>query len=510
MSAYAHFFEMMDDFGFFEHIHEHLPDGFTAMFEIARVLEDESHALTQQLLPALTLQLSEFSFDRKDTPAELETYIPTGEEYEAQLIRHVHDVPRIYTYQHLLPDEIFYRKVADRTLWLPSAKEPTYLPIQSESDDFNPDSRKQKVYLLLDTSSSMGAKNRINLAKAIVYYFLKHNLKELGYISLRTFDTKIGELHIAKNPESFHALISFVMRVHTLGKGTAMSKAIMQAVSDIKEFPQFSGTEILIITDGACTLDEAEMKRLLGDTIRINTVKVGKSQLFASRTYIDDLLLKEDTAKHRAFSTLRKTEANLLHQLERTTTPALRHKHESSLQFVREGIAKQYADLSKEILAEFGHELERLSTVYVNVEDIKSETIFAIDTERAQELEELFLRLAQELQEEFSIVDLKKLALLNDHLALILKFIKDESLKKRLSGLEEKIRRILRTSIERHLLNIDSSLMETFSSEDRHDIQFLLERSVHAKISFWRLVLLKLIARIQHLLRRRRYSIRHR
>ena len=54
--SYKHFFDMMEDFGFFDHIYETLPEDFTAVFEIARILEDEKHSLTQRLLPALKIE----------------------------------------------------------------------------------------------------------------------------------------------------------------------------------------------------------------------------------------------------------------------------------------------------------------------------------------------------------------------------------------------------------------------------------------------------------------------
>ena len=53
--AYEHFFDVMEDLGFFEHIYEDLPEDFTAVFEIARVLEDETNQLAQKLRPVLQL-----------------------------------------------------------------------------------------------------------------------------------------------------------------------------------------------------------------------------------------------------------------------------------------------------------------------------------------------------------------------------------------------------------------------------------------------------------------------
>ena len=487
---------MMEDLGFFEHIYEHLPEGFTAMFEIARVLEDKNNLLTQKLLPALKLQTTTIA-EGNAPQQELETILPTGEEYEARHIRNMTDIPRVYTYQYILPDEIFLRKVADRTLWVPYAKEPTFLPFPSNEHDYDPDARKQKVYILLDTSSSMGLKNRIHLAKAIVYYFLKRNLQELGYISLRTFDTKTGELHVAEDRESFHALISYVMRLHTLGNGTAMARAISQAVKDIRESPQFTGTEILIITDGACLLDENEMRTLLGDTVKIHTIKIGKTQLFASHSFIDDALEKETSPKHRTLKNLRKNESELLRELQHASSPSLRHKCESSLEYIRKEISKLYAEL----IDEYGNELQRLSTVYVNVDDVSGEAIYSIDKESIDKLNALFLQIEKDLLEDFSLEHLKKATLLNDHISMLLKFMKDESLKKKLGELEKKIEQLLQSSLQQHVHAIDSSLMSSFSSEDRHDIQFLLEQSIHTNMSLWRLILWKMISKIQRMVK---------
>ena len=486
---------MMEELGFFEHIYEHLPEGFTALFEIARVIEDKSHQLTQKLLPALKLQAAAIAPDAAPQQ-ESETFIPAGEEYEARHIRNMTDITRIYTYQHILPEEIFLRKVADRTLWVPYAKEPTYRSFPSHENAYDPDARKQKVYLLLDTSSSMGLKNRIHLAKAIVYYFLKKNMLELGSISLRTFDTKIGELHVADDRESFHALISYAMRLHTLGNGTAMAKAISQAVKDIRESPQGTGTEILIVTDGACLLDEAEMRMSLGDTIKIHTVKIGKTQLFASRSFIDDALEKESSPKHRALKNLRKNEGELLRELQHASSPSLRHKCESSLEYIGKEISILYAELTEE----YGNELQRLSTVYVNVDDVPGGGIYRMDEERMNELRALFHQIENELLGDFSLEHLKKATLLSDHISMLLQFVKEESLKNQLGELDKKIEQLLQSTLQQQVQAMDSSLMSSFSAEDRHDIQFLLERSIQTNMSLWKLMLWKMISRIRRAL----------
>ncbi len=500
--SYETFFATMEDVGFFEHIYENLPEGFTALFEIARILEDPEHPLTRKLEPAFALRAAAARAGEVRPAPEEETIIPTGEEYEAQLLRSWHDIPRIYTAQWLLPEEIFLRRVAERSLWAPYAKEPTWRAISSNPEDYSPDSRKQKVYILLDTSSSMGTKNRIHLAKAIVYHFLRRNLREMGDISFRTFDVSVGELHEARDRESFHALISHVMRLHTLGNGTAMAKAIEQAVRDIRELPRFAGTEILIVSDGACTLDEARMRELMADDIRIHTVKIGRMQIFPARSYIEDLIARGDTPKRRRLVQLRQSAAELRRDVAIAAGPAHRHKAESSLAFVEAEIRRLEAEIAGEVTAEYAHELERLSTVYVNVEDVESADLFSVDPERIGELEELLGKIMEELRENFTLEKLKQAALLDDHIAFLLKFVREPRMKQALTALEKKIEEMLKTSVEENLNSIGSSAMAGVTSEDRHDVEYLLAQTIGAHISIWKILLWKLASRLRRMVRR--------
>lgn len=164
------FFARMDDFGFFESVAEHLPDEFTAVYEIARVLENAEHPLGEALAPVLSVATTDDG--TKPNPDTLPNIIP-AEEYEADLIRSVQEVPRIYPHQFLLPPNVFFQKLVERSLWLPRARAPQTYRFQSESETFKPDYRKQKVYVLFDVSRSMNMRWRIHLAKAIAVVFLQ-------------------------------------------------------------------------------------------------------------------------------------------------------------------------------------------------------------------------------------------------------------------------------------------------------------------------------------------------
>ncbi|MFZ1729776.1 MAG: vWA domain-containing protein [Bacteroidota bacterium] len=492
--AYEHFFDVMEDLGFFEHIYEDLPEDFTAVFEIARVLEDETNELAQKLRPVMQMTSPRRTEPPPEDKPDLEIIINDQEEYEAGLIRTPQHLPRIYNHQWLLPEEVFFSRLAKKELWVPYPREPQYYSVDPDSDNYQPDHRKQKLYLLLDTSSSMALKNRISLAKAVVYYFLKHNLKELGFISLRTFDTKIGELHEARDMASFHALISYVMRLHTLGNGTAMAKAIRQAVDDINALPQLSGTEILVITDGACALNESEIRSMLGERIVINTIKIGRSQIIASKSYIRDKIFEEDTAQHKVIERLQKKEGEMKHQRDTAQSPHLQRRYEDSLRAVQQEIERQVNAMTEEIIVGYGHELERLSHLYLLVEDVDLPGLFDFREEQFEEVRDIFQQIARELDLHCSLEQLRKLALLIDHLGVLIKNTADPVLRKRFEELREEVTNRLTSCIEKQMEKGGGSLLNSLSNADRHDLDYLLASSSSMHINLWRAFIWKLLA----------------
>jgi len=72
----------MEEFGFFSHIYEKLPPDFTAIFEIARVLEDETAQLSQKLREVVRLPAPAAS-KRLDKTEDFHRYTPAGDRYAA-------------------------------------------------------------------------------------------------------------------------------------------------------------------------------------------------------------------------------------------------------------------------------------------------------------------------------------------------------------------------------------------------------------------------------------------
>ena len=284
----ATFFSQMEEFGFFDTVEEHLPEAFTMIYEIARILENTSHLIAQSLAPILELHDPLAEADSTDTI--IVPHVPDAKEYEADLITSVTEVRYIYPYQHLLPEAVFLRKLAERSLWMPRAKSPRNFRYQSDSDRFAPDDRKQKVYILFDTSNSMQQHYRIHLAKAIAYLFLRRNQRELGTVFFRTFDLKIGDLKIARDLPSYERLISEMMHLNATGNGTSLQKALQTAIEDISHESQLSHAQILVITDGVAHIDLDDLQNQLGTQITVNTVKIGTSRLQLDNVLIEGVL----------------------------------------------------------------------------------------------------------------------------------------------------------------------------------------------------------------------------
>jgi von Willebrand factor type A domain len=476
MSSERAFFPVMEEFGFFSHIYEKLPQDFTAVFEIARVLEDETSELSQKLsgimkMPGMTGQNPPSS-----EPEDQHRYLPAGDRYAADLIKSYHDVSRVYPNQFLLPEDIFLQRLVLRELWMPVVRSGVILPVDDTGKNFSFDTQKQKVYVLFDTSRSMQAHHRIHLAKAILYIFLKRNKVELGHVSLRTFDDHVGELHTAVDQSSYEALMRYVLRITHLGEGTVLQKAILQALTDIEEMEHLSGAEILIITDGAVQLDEPLIRSKMDEHVLIHSVKIGHVEVFASEAQISDMVSRGQI-NDRTLLDLQKQKAEIEHQLRTTEGAARRHVLEQMLSGVRAQIGQRKIP--------FGHELEQLSSVYVNVDDISETERFRADADTIGDLEALALALEAEANEFLTPELTKKIAVLHDHIQFLDRFETDETLRSRLKAIDEHLRGLLsqflgapetdasgRAPIHSHPSQLP------MSEDDARDMKFLLESNL--------------------------------
>jgi hypothetical protein len=471
----------MEEFGFFEHIYEYLPPEFTAVFEIARILENEDSPLRQKLEPVLRLP----SISTVSAKNEIDIFqhdIPSGEEFEADFIRNRRDLSRIYSWQFLLPDEIFDQRLAERRLWIPAAKAPVILPVQDAGEYFSFSSNKQKVFILFDTSNSMRAHHRIHFAKALLFYFLDRNKDDMGFVALRTFDDTVGELQTAVDDESYRALVRNILRITKLGSGTVLQRALLQALDDIASQEHLAGAEILVITDGAVSIDEQFIRSRMDQTTAIHTVKIGHAQVYASEKQVEEMVLAGKAGHEKLVADLTLQENELLTQINVVQGREKRQHLEQSLRGVRSQLKKLIADLGSEYHRTYGHELERLSSVYIEVDDLPN-SIFAATPEMIADLEILITELEADAAKFFTPELTKKIAILHDHLNFLAEYEKDPALRDVLDSLDDRLRHLIEESLtgdgEKGENDVEgeagsSRVAIPLAEDDLRDLHFLL------------------------------------
>jgi len=488
-TSYSDFLEQMSDFGFLESLEDQLPPGFSAVYEIGRILARGNEGLGKQLAPMMTLAPA---LDMPDAPAPTDTdaqivEVPAGEEYEAEYIRSWSDVRYLYSWQWLLPEEAFIRRLAERTLWFPMAKAPRIRAIDSGDDDFSPSPSKQKVYVLLDTSRSMALHHRFALAKAAVVRFLRHNERELGEITFRTFDVDVGPKTQAHDRATYEALIRRIARQTTLGNGTCMEKAIVTACEDISEQRMLSGAEILLVTDGAARIDPGNVREALGDRIRLHCLKLGHAQVFATDQWIHDRLEYDTsvaTRRSQRIMQLRDRRRHIQNGMRHATDDDMR----SSLDRELKRVEREQDEIANQLKKSYGHEIERLSHLYIEIDDLDAAAVFTLTDEQLEALKLLVKQLLEELDASPAPADaMKKAALLMSHLALLASEQHDAASREFLERLRGAIEQRLEDAMESHEEHIlDGGLL---SPADQRDLRVLLHGGSKRGSSLWIILL---------------------
>ncbi|MEO5929561.1 MAG: VWA domain-containing protein [Candidatus Kapaibacterium sp.] len=500
--THSTFFEHMEEFGYFRGIEDMLPEDFTAVFEIARVLEDPESALFRSISSVMSVSTNQQERKEAETrewrPNRNVTY---SEEYEAALMRNVSDITRIFPHQYLLPEDLFLQRLAQRSLWINIPRTPVVLPFKSSSTDYSPNNYKQKVYLLLDTSTSMDSHHRFQMAKAVVYVFLKRNLRELGHVYLRTFDTDLGPLRTATDHGSLRGIIQYAMRLNRLGNGTVMERAILQATDDIRAQSALSGAEILVVTDGACHLDQEKIRAALGDTIRINTIKIGNAEIYGDEKFLRDLAARGESADSRNLGKLeeelRRTRINLEHATIESEKRSLR-SHVASI----EGRAEQLrSHIVGNLKKTYGREIETLSRVFVNIDDISADAIFTLRQSEIEEIHELLAEVEMDFAEGIDADALREAALLYEHVQMLLKSGGDQEQMAQLQEMANRLNELLKDVMET-TDQIDSAA-KNLSRSDVHDLHMMLQIQSSRGNSLIKLLLAVLKRSINRLFQKR-------
>lgn len=502
---YDEFLEEMEALGLLENLEDRLPPAFSAVYEIGRILSDPSSELGRALSSALSLSKSGTDAPQAIATPETDALLvelPAGEEYEAEFIRSWSDVRYVYSWQHLLPEEVFLRRLADRRLWFPMAKAPRIHAIDAGEDDFQPTPSKQKAYVLLDTSRSMALHFRFALAKAAVTRFLKVNRRELGEIFLRTFDVDVGKLHSASDRSSYESLLRAIGRQSTLGNGTCLERAILQACADVRERRGLAGAEILVITDGAARVDEGKVREALGDHIRLHILKIGRAQVFATDQFLRDAVeFPRDTGTRTSQRLIqlrdrqRRIERGLRNEKDASTRSGL----ESELRQVR----KKQERLADDLRRDFGHEIEHIAHLFIEIDDLDPEEAFGLDDAALESLKRLAKRLLRELDAAPAPPEsMKKAALLMGHLQLLAAAQGDPVAREFIEALREALEKQMERALESH----EEHLLQggLLSHADQRDLRVLLHGGSKRGSSLWLMLLRYFYETVAKVVRRRR------
>lgn len=470
------FFTHMEEFGYLRGLEDYLPEDFTAVFEIARVLEDTSSSLFQSLSRVMNVASARPPQELPSREWRPNRSVTVGDEYETALIGSVSDIRRILPHQFLLPDDVFMRRLAQRSLWINVPRTPQTRGFGSSATEYAPNNFKQKVYLLLDTSTSMSSHHRIQMAKAVAYVFLKRNLRELGHVYFRTFDVDIGPMHVATDARSLRELIQTAMRVGRLGNGTALERAIVQAAEDIRAKAALSGAEILVITDGAVHLDVDRVRTALGETIRLNTVKIGNAQIYAEDRQLRELAARGSAPQNQALARLEEAQRRAEFDLRGAVTDADRSRLRSQLAAVTQRLEQHRATVVERLRSTYGREIETLSSVFINIDDLATDEIFVLRQSEIEEVRELVRDVELDIEDGLDADGLREAAVLHEHIQLLLELATPGSDQQHdLQALSARLEELLKDVLAREG-GVASSL-RGISRADMRDLHLMLHMS---------------------------------
>src|SRR5262249_452994 len=155
-------------------------------------------------------------------------------------------------------------------------------------------------------------------------------------------------------------LIRYTMRLNSLGNGTVMEKAILQAAEDIRAKSSLSGAEILMVTDGACHLDVEKIREALGNMIKINTIKIGNAELHPDPKFLEEVGWRGKRAEQGNLGQLEE-------EVRRAKALVSKSSNDNAVLIARRA-GQLRAQIVEKLKRTYGREIEQLSSVFVNVD----------------------------------------------------------------------------------------------------------------------------------------------
>lgn len=312
----------------------------------------------------------------------------------------------------------------------------------------------------------------------------------MGTIFFRTFDADIGPLQLVKDKIAFDNLIAHIMGLKAEGRGTAIEKALMTAIQDIRVDSFMAEAEILVITDGAAHIDVDKVKHSLGESIRIHCIKIGSASLKPDTKTILNLIHSAESDDAKLIRELQHKLKDLEYSHKATQADSRKLFILGEIQHLNKQIHAQLDRYSQRTMANYGNEISELSDIFINVEDIKSEKLFALSKDRIDEFVQLSSELLTILKDDPSVEDAKKAAVLYDHLHLLLKYNNIEIQK--LSQNTDELKHILSSFLQQQQSQSANNTSLDLSDNDHIQLSRLLKTGMQsaARIPLAKLLLI--------------------
>lgn len=216
------------------------------------------------------------TFDLQRATETVPSHWPTGD-VRPEGMNDWSQLPQVLPEQLIMSDEQFYPALADRSLMV-------LQPYERKE-------QRKRLYILLDVSQSMeepmaNGMPRHVWARGVTVNLLLEAVRGDAEYFLRAFDGNSHELHEAHTPEEAEKLIDHILRRGFSGNGTNIMNAVRTAAKDIRSRgTEIERSELLLISDGEDKSmdDEAAVRKVLGDDVRLHVVLIGKDSAALKR-----------------------------------------------------------------------------------------------------------------------------------------------------------------------------------------------------------------------------------
>lgn len=172
-------------------------------------------------------------------------------------IKNSSDVTKIHSHQHAMPDEVFDRKLAEKSL--------------TKRQNLKPEARKQLLFVLHDVSDSMNSILAWNpqisfscasMSKSIILAFIEKIRADRGIFCYAPFEGSLGRIQRGDDDASIIRIENYVSKSASNGYGTNIQSALVGSMDFIaKQTDELKRAEILLLTDGLSDMDYNIMEK---------------------------------------------------------------------------------------------------------------------------------------------------------------------------------------------------------------------------------------------------------